>query len=66
MATAGALLLGIVIGWFLHALNHWTWEQDAATQRRIGWNYGYGRGFNDGKRNDYRPGAPPDGRVRNY
>lgn len=39
-------------------------ETQDASQRRVGWGYGYGAGFVDGRRNWYRPSPPPDGRTR--
>lgn len=34
------------------------------SDRRIGWGYGYGAGFVDGKRGRYNPTPPKDGRTR--
>jgi hypothetical protein len=45
-------------------MTHRALEARLRRQRRIGWAYGYGQGFVDGRHDRYDPTPPPDGRRR--
>lgn len=61
--------LAYVVAGFVLVCQHWgnarLTEDDRATERRIGWAYGYGAGYTDatgGREYDLTP--PEDGRLR--